>query len=581
LGDNPVAVKKKIIFRCDGGSIQEIGLGHVVRCLLLARELQQDPGTEILFLMRDTPEAVRRVQQAGFPVKAIAENDDDSAVTLRTLVEFNPDIIVVDHLQNEPSYLSLIKKTGIILVTIDDWGEARKFADITINPIFRTGDSLYEGYDYMVLPPVPDDEVAHLNAGAVKNVFVSFGGFDASNITERFLSTIQPGQDAPQYHVVVSHLYENFQRLCERFASRNDIHLYQDPPNYLKLLHQADIAVVSGGLTMFHAAASGVPALVISQYDHQADNALRLREHRAVEYLGRADQLDFNQLMADLKRIKENEPKRREMAAMGRIAIDGLGIKRVVDVIGIVNRLDWDTAFFGRNIACLYPRRIRENILRFALAKCREDNIECLYYLCDCHDPESVRLVEKYRFHFVDVRLTYGLDLRTCPWKGQENGRFPFTIRPGLPADASALIKITGNTYIHSRYYFDRHFPADTCQRFYTDWIAKSLREDSRDTVFVAEAKGEIAGYVSCARVSRNCAQIGLLGIAEKYHDQEAGPALLRKCWEWCEANDLPLVEAVTQGRNMAAQRLFQSCGFRSKKTELWYHKWFGEAYDL
>ena len=28
-------------------------------------------------------------------------------------------------------------------------------------------------------------------------------------------------------------------------------------------------------------------------------------------------------------------------------------------------------------------------------------------------------------------------------------------------------------------------------------------------------------------------------------------------------------------GRNYAAQRLFQKCGFITKSTELWYHKWF------
>jgi dTDP-4-amino-4,6-dideoxy-D-galactose acyltransferase len=32
----------------------------------------------------------------------------------------------------------------------------------------------------------------------------------------------------------------------------------------------------------------------------------------------------------------------------------------------------------------------------------------------------------------------------------------------------------------------------------------------------------------------------------------------------------------VTQGANVAAQRLFQACGFRTASTKLWFHRWYG-----
>jgi hypothetical protein len=31
----------------------------------------------------------------------------------------------------------------------------------------------------------------------------------------------------------------------------------------------------------------------------------------------------------------------------------------------------------------------------------------------------------------------------------------------------------------------------------------------------------------------------------------------------------------VTQGNNLAAQRLYQTCGFLSRDLQLWYHKWY------
>jgi ribosomal protein S18 acetylase RimI-like enzyme len=33
-------------------------------------------------------------------------------------------------------------------------------------------------------------------------------------------------------------------------------------------------------------------------------------------------------------------------------------------------------------------------------------------------------------------------------------------------------------------------------------------------------------------------------------------------------------VSVVTQGRNVAAQRLYQRAGFVTASTQLWYHRW-------
>ena len=34
-------------------------------------------------------------------------------------------------------------------------------------------------------------------------------------------------------------------------------------------------------------------------------------------------------------------------------------------------------------------------------------------------------------------------------------------------------------------------------------------------------------------------------------------------------------MHVVTQGGNVAAQRVYQHAGFRTARTELWYHRWF------
>ena len=43
---------------------------------------------------------------------------------------------------------------------------------------------------------------------------------------------------------------------------------------------------------------------------------------------------------------------------------------------------------------------------------------------------------------------------------------------------------------------------------------------------------------------------------------------------DWFATQGVEKVTVVTQGRNGAAQRLYQRCGFVTGSIHLWYHKW-------
>ncbi|MBI4550199.1 MAG: UDP-2,4-diacetamido-2,4,6-trideoxy-beta-L-altropyranose hydrolase, partial [Candidatus Omnitrophica bacterium] len=49
----------RILFRCDGGSIPEIGTGHLVRCLLLADRLREEGHAVAFAVARDRSAAAR------------------------------------------------------------------------------------------------------------------------------------------------------------------------------------------------------------------------------------------------------------------------------------------------------------------------------------------------------------------------------------------------------------------------------------------------------------------------------------------------------------------------------------------
>ncbi len=74
-----------------------------------------------------------------------------------------------------------------------------------------------------------------------------------------------------------------------------------------------------------------------------------------------------------------------------------------------------------------------------------------------------------------------------------------------------------------------------------------------------------------------SCARIRLVGMDSAYGGRGLCEVLLSMTLRALADQGVRYVQVVTQGRNYAAQRLYQRAGFVTKKTELWYHRWFLE----
>ena len=233
--------------------------------------------------------------------------------------------------------------------------------------------------------------------------------------------------------------------------------------------------------------------------------------------------------------------------------------------------LEWDSQFFGCRIGSVRGRQLSVPVLSEIDGWRKTQRIDCLYFLADFEDPETIRLAENNFFRLVDIRLTLSLAFSSLP-------QMPLTaaIRMSHSQDIPALRAIARSSHTSSRFYFDPNFPRDRCDALYETWIEKSCSGDA-DVVFVPEVEGEPAGYVSCHLKPDQTGLIGLVGLAPEARGKDVGTELVLEALHWFRTKNVNKVTVVTQGRNVAAQRVYQRCGFCTQSLQLWYHRWYSD----
>lgn len=245
----------------------------------------------------------------------------------------------------------------------------------------------------------------------------------------------------------------------------------------------------------------------------------------------------------------------------------------LLDIAQLYQKLQWDSDFFGINIGYISCLRLTPNIEKHIKKFIHSEKIDLLEYLCNCHDRESVITSEKNGYSFVDMRLTFEQFLQDGIKSEQ---REHYSVGKGKKCDIEKLKQIARDIYKHSRYYFDENFSREKVIEFYVNWVEKAVRGQFDDYAYVLYYQEQPIGFCTIKKMRRCAAKIGLFGMDAKHAGGGLASYLLNmSLYKLKEEEDINYVEVVTQGRNYAAQRLYQRCGFITKSTELWYHKWF------
>lgn len=364
----------KVVFRVDASS--DIGTGHVMRCLTLAKALNKN-GTECHFICREHPgNLIEYVKEHGHQVHVLPFEERDSAktevnnesnrselahshwlganwktdseLTSNILKSIKPEWLVVDSYALDIRWEGAVRKDCHQLMVIDDLADRLHDCDLLLDQNLGRTSNDYEkfldsntpmliGPQYALLRPefaiLREYSLKRRKVPHSKHILITMGGIDSQNVTKRVLDALRGCPLPDDCHItVVMGLHapwlESVQQQASAMPWQTDVLL--NVSNMAKLMADSDLAIGSAGSTSWERCCLGLPSIMVVL----AKNQLEIAE--ALECIGAALVLNepysktfpdgLNKAITDFIKCPNNLEK---MSSIASDVVDGVGVMKV------------------------------------------------------------------------------------------------------------------------------------------------------------------------------------------------------------------------------------------------------------
>lgn len=257
------------------------GTGHIYRALELADEFYTKP--DIYYDSNQTKKEIfGQTHHNLVAVNGIAD-------LFAKCKKKHYNIFINDILTTSIDYMiglrSVLPEAKII--NIEDDGEGAHKADLVFNALYRDSEfkQVYSGEKYYIA----GKNFLFYNPITIKRkvekVFITFGGADPQNYTDRLLSIICKKEYSKyKFVVVLGRAKDNIDKLLT-YNQFPNIEVVYDVSNMPELMSQCDIAVTSRGRTGYELAMLGIPAIVMAQNKREEKHGFICNEN-GFDYIG-------------------------------------------------------------------------------------------------------------------------------------------------------------------------------------------------------------------------------------------------------------------------------------------------------
>lgn len=361
---NQTASSMRVVIRADA-SLQ-IGTGHVMRCLTLAKGLA-DRGAQVDFICRaHQGNLIALIEQRGFRVITLplASGADKASLCQPAhthwlgcdwqtdaqqsydAISGTVDWIIVDHYALDQRWERMMREKCTRIMCIDDLADRPHDCDLLLDQSLarRSQDyvtlvaeqaKLLLGPKYALLRPEfarwRDNSLARRETPQLRHILVTMGGVDADNVTGQVLGALQRDNITTLDKItVVLGPHAPWREQVTREAAEMPVptQVLSGVENMAELMTSCDFAIGAGGSTTWERCALGVPSILIILAENQRDIGHSMRQSGAAFVID-ADK-NLHSSIGDALNCCRDLGKLQNCVHASAAICDGAGRERVI-----------------------------------------------------------------------------------------------------------------------------------------------------------------------------------------------------------------------------------------------------------
>jgi hypothetical protein len=234
----------------------------------------------------------------------------------------------------------------------------------------------------------------------------------------------------------------------------------------------------------------------------------------------------------------------------------------------LVERLDWDSSFFGFGIGRVNLEELdlsNPSLLELIDDQARSMSIQCLYATLDPLRRVDTITLQEHGYRLVEASILSTLSTADA----LAPASMPFTMRAGNEQDYDSLAPLIDTLGPWSRFAVDPRFGLEQACRIQHAWMRRAVDVAAPGYgVELAENETGVIAFITwCDHGNR------IDGVAANgRRGSSAGQALFhRQCHG---ATGSPILGGPIAARNVAALKFIYRCGFKLQSTRYNYHRW-------
>lgn len=335
----------KIFIRVDGG--KSIGMGHVMRMIVLGKELSKN--NQVIFLCKKDDgkydAGIQKIKEYNFEVIEIKHRKTKEYMKdIETIIKIqkheNAHILITDSYEVNEDYFNILQPYFKLTGYVDDINKCYMNVDFIINQNInakkldyskttKAEATLFLGLEYcMIREEFKIASKEKKEKDSVEDILLTLGGMDDSNNTMRILEKLKSLKQ--RIHVVLGNAFEeNVINEVYNFSQKyKNIYPYKNA-NISELMKKCDIAISACGSTIYELCVMGLPTIGVIIAENQIGIAELMRKDKLIlDNIYMKDLIEERMLYL-VKLLINDEKLRHQMKKNVKDVVDLYGVERL------------------------------------------------------------------------------------------------------------------------------------------------------------------------------------------------------------------------------------------------------------